>query len=229
MHVHDLTWMQLEEYLRGDDRVVLPLGCTEQHAYLSLGTDTINVERLAVEAAEPLGVPVLPALPYGLIPQFTAYPGTVTLREETYVALLRDLLDALHAQGFRRIFVLNGHIGNAVAAPVAEAWQEERPDAQALVHGWWESPATWRMLGEPPGGHASWVESFPWTRVAEPPAEPKPMLAFDETAPADPALVREQLGDGSSGGPYQLPDEHTMRLWAQAVADARAALDSGWR
>ena len=32
-------------------------------------------ERVSVEAAEPLGVPVLPSLPYGLTPYFAAYPA----------------------------------------------------------------------------------------------------------------------------------------------------------
>jgi creatinine amidohydrolase len=55
VRIHDLNWMQLEEYLGRDDRIVLPLGSTEQHAYLSLGTDNVLAERLAVDAAEPLG------------------------------------------------------------------------------------------------------------------------------------------------------------------------------
>jgi len=41
---------------------VLPVGSTEQHAYLSLETDNVLAERIAFDAAEPLGVPVLPAL-----------------------------------------------------------------------------------------------------------------------------------------------------------------------
>ncbi len=48
-----MNWMQVEEHLQRDDRVVLPLGSTEQHAYLSLATDSILAERVAVEAAEP--------------------------------------------------------------------------------------------------------------------------------------------------------------------------------
>src|ERR687883_2764 len=113
--------MQLEEYLARDDRILLPLGSTEQHAYLSLATDSILAERVAVEAAEPLGVPVLPALAYGLTPNFAAYPGSPTLRLPTLVAVLRDLLDSLHGQGFRRFLIVNGHGGNAAAmAPCAE-------------------------------------------------------------------------------------------------------------
>jgi creatinine amidohydrolase len=58
MKIADMNWMQVAEYLKDDDRAVIPLGSTEQHAYLSLGTDAILSERVAVEAAEPLGVPV---------------------------------------------------------------------------------------------------------------------------------------------------------------------------
>ena len=75
VRIRDLNWMQLETYLRNDDRIVLPVGSTEQHAYLSLETDNILAERASVEAAEPLGVPVLPVAPYG-VTGFTAYPGS---------------------------------------------------------------------------------------------------------------------------------------------------------
>jgi creatinine amidohydrolase/Fe(II)-dependent formamide hydrolase-like protein len=102
MRVHDMNWMQVEEYLRSDDRVVLPLGSTEQHGHLSLGVDVILSERVSAEAAEPLGVPVMPSLPYGLTPYFAAYPGSPSLRVGTYVAVVRDLLDSLYGQGFRR-------------------------------------------------------------------------------------------------------------------------------
>ena len=72
MRLDGCTWMQVEEYLRRDDRVVLPVGSTEQHAYLSLGTDTILAERVSVEAAEPLGVLVAPAMPFGIAPGFAS-------------------------------------------------------------------------------------------------------------------------------------------------------------
>lgn len=48
--MRDLNWFQLEEYLRRDNRIVLPVGSTEQHAYLSLETDNILAERVAAEA-----------------------------------------------------------------------------------------------------------------------------------------------------------------------------------
>ncbi|HMB75022.1 MAG TPA: creatininase family protein, partial [Kiloniellaceae bacterium] len=45
--------MQVEAYLETDDRVAVPLGSTEQHAYLSLSVDAILSERVAAEAADP--------------------------------------------------------------------------------------------------------------------------------------------------------------------------------
>src|SRR5207244_504942 len=82
VRVRDLNWMQLEAYLARDDRIVLPVGSTEQHAYLSLETDNILAEQASVQAAEPLGVPVLPVIPYG-VNGFTAYPGSPSLTDAT--------------------------------------------------------------------------------------------------------------------------------------------------
>src|SRR5205085_7563307 len=98
----DLNWMQLEAYLEHDDRIVLPIGSTEQHAYLSLETDNLLAEGAAVEAAEPLGVPVLPVLPFGLTPSLAAYPGSPTPRLQPFVAVVRDMLESLRRKSFSR-------------------------------------------------------------------------------------------------------------------------------
>src|SRR5215207_7828209 len=112
MRITEMNWMQVEAYLNGDDRCIIPIGSTEQHGYLSLGVDLILAERVAVEAAAPLGVPVFPVMPYGIAPYFASYPGTVTLKVETLLAVARDVIASVYRSGFRRVLIVNGHGGN---------------------------------------------------------------------------------------------------------------------
>ena len=233
MRIADLNWLQAEEYLTRDDRIVLPLGSTEQHAYLSLATDNLLAERVAVEAAEPLGVPVLPVLPYGVAPAFVAYPGTVSLPVRTLLTVVRDVLDALYAQGFRRVLVVNGHGGNTPARTVAQEWAAERAGAQAIHHDWWMAPRTLAAVRgiDPDASHASWMENFPWTRLpgVDMPAAKKPMVDLATLSRLNPGQVRELLGDGSFGGLYARSDEEMLVVWQAGVEETRELLERGWR
>lgn len=229
MRIEDLNWMKVEECLKSDDRCVLPLGCTEQHAYLSLATDSILASRVAVEAAAPLGIPVFPVLPYGLTPSFTAYPGAVTLTLETYGKILRELLTSIVHQGFKRILIVNGHGGNTPARASVIDWLGSYPEAKLRWHDWWNAPQTWAKVQEidPQASHASWMENFPWTRLSgvESPTQRKPMLSPADYRALDPREVRERVGDGNFGGYYQRHDEEMAALWAVAVAETRLEID----
>ena len=227
-----MNWRQVEAYLARDDRAVLPLGSTEQHAGLSLAVDSILSERVAAEAAEPLGVPVFPVLSYGLTPYFLAYPGTVSLRVETYARLARDILDSLARSGFRRVLIVNGHGGNQPAQAVAVEWMADNPGVRIRFHNWWNAPETWAKVQEidPVASHASWLESFPWTRLAgvEQPAERKPMIDLARMRLMGPDGLRACLGDGNFGGLYRRPDEDMEAIWAAAVAETRGLLEGPW-
>lgn len=232
MRLSEMSWMQVEEYLESDDRVVLPLGSTEQHAHLSVATDAILAERVAVEAAEPLGVPVCPVLPFGISPYFMGYPGTLTFRAEIYRRIVEDLLDSLAESGFRRILIVNGHGGNAPAREVARHWDEARGEVRVRFHDWWNGPR-YRAAVEavdPEAFHASWVENFPWTRVegSRPPDEAKPAVDVSRRDELSPQQLRELLGDGSFGGAYRRDDETMQRLWEVAVDEVRELLEDPW-
>jgi creatinine amidohydrolase len=225
----DLNWMQVEAYLEHDDRVVLPVGSTEQHAYLSLETDNLIAERVAAEAAEPVGVPVLPVLAYGITPGFAAFPGSPSLRLETFVAVLRDILESLYGQGFRRFLVANGHGGNTPARVAAFEWLAGHNEGNLIWHEIWDGrPDEVAAEIDQEYDHASWSENLPWTRLAgvEIPRERKP--PFERPSVGRASAWREALGDGSFGGLYQRPDEDVLRVWAAAVEELRARLASGW-
>ena len=200
MRVFDANWMQIEEYLSRDDRIVLPTGSTEQHGYLSLGTDAILAERVAAEAAGPLGVPVLPVLPFGMAPYFAAFPGSMSLRITTYIEVLRDLLDGLAGQGFRRIAIINGHGGNSPVTGFIREWIcQPRPErVQVLFHSWYNAPQTAAAASQfdPDQMHGGWVENFPWTRVA---GAEMPRLAAGHT-PGAFRPARRRAGPGRGAG-----------------------------
>ncbi len=230
MRIADMDWRMVEDWVRHDDRCVLPLGSTEQHAGLSLATDAILAERVSLAAAEPLNIPVFPVVPYGLTPYFSGFPGTVTLRLATYAALMRDILDSLKSAGFRRILMVNGHGGNQPAAALAQEWMMDNPDARVRFHDWWRAPLTLATVHriDPIASHASWMENYPWTRLpnAEVPADPKPMIDTDLMRTLPPFEVRLMLDDGNFGGRYQRDDAEMLEIWDIAVRETRDLLET---
>lgn len=232
MKVSETNWQQIEAYLKTDDRAILPLGSTEQHAQLSLSVDSILSEKVAVDAAEPLGIPVFPVVPYGITPYFLAYPGTISLRQETYIRLVRDILDGLRLQGFRRILIVNGHGGNQPAGSLAIEWMADNPGTAVKFHNWWNAPHTYAKVQEidPVASHASWMENFPWTRLAGAtlPTQQKPMIDLARMRVMGPEAVRAYLGDGNFGGYYERPDDEMLGIWDVAVNETRALLEGAW-
>jgi len=210
----------------------VPLGSTEQHAQLSLLVDCILSERVAADAAAPLGVPVFPPVNYGITPYFRAFPGTVSLRMETFLRVIRDILDSLREQGFRRVVFVNGHGGNSPAQTLAQEWMTDHPGVRIKFHNWWNAPKTWAKVKEidPIASHASWMENFTWTRLAgvEPPTQQKPMIDFDKLRGSSAADVRRHIGDGNFGGYYQRSDAEMAALWDVAVVETRALIAQDW-
>ncbi len=232
MRIAEMTWMQVEAYLQEDARCVIPLGSTEQHAYLSLSVDAILAERVAVEAAEPLGVPVFPAVPYGLTPYFMGFPGTVTLEPDTYERVLREIFRSVRRHGFVRVAVVNGHGGNAGVRASVEEWAVDQGGIELLWWDWWKGPKTMAAIRaiDPDASHASWMEGFPWTRVpgVDGPAGKKAPVDLADREGLSPEEFRVRIGDGSFGGYYRRPDGELMDVWRIAVEETRETLTEGW-
>lgn len=232
MKIADMNWMQVEERLRQDARVVIPVGSTEQHGYLRLTVDAILAERVACEAAEPLDVPVFPVLSYGITPYFRAFPGTISLRLETYQRILTDMLDSLATTGFKRIMFVNGHGGNTPGGSILQEWMNDHAGIIVKWHNWWNAPKTAAAVAniDAVASHASWMENFPWTRLPNMklPEDQKLMIDLARMRTMDAAGVRAYIGDGNYGGVYQKPDNEIMQMWRVGVEETREALQGPW-
>lgn len=230
MKTSDMNWQQLERYLKTDDRVIVPLGSTEQHAHLSLSVDSILAEKVAVDAAQSLGVPVFPVVPFGMTPTYYDFPGTISLRMSTYISLLNDILENLRHQGFRRVLLVNGHGGNSPAQNFISEWMLRYPEMSVQLHNWWAAPKTWaKVLAiDPVASHASWMENFPWTRLSNviQPIEQKPMINLAELRKMNPTKARAYLGDGSYGGYYQRSETDMAALWQVAVDETQQIINN---
>ena len=232
MRVSDMNWEHVEAWLKQNDLAILPLGSTEQHAGLSLSVDSILAEKIALDAAEPLGVPVFPVIPYGLAPYFLGYPGTISLQIKTYIQVVRDILDSLYRHGFRRILIVNGHGGNQPASNLAIEWMTDHSDCKVKFHNWWSAPKTMAKTQaiDPVASHASWMENFAWTRLdgVDFPEHQKPMIDLEKVRLMSPERVRKYLGDGNFGGYYKRPDEEMQAIWDVATIETRGILEGEW-
>ena len=232
MKISEMNWQEAEAAAARDPHCIFPIGSTEQHAQLSLCTDAILAEKVSLEAAEPLGIPVFPVMPYGLAPYFAAYPGTVTLKVETLMAVARDVLASIRRSGFRQILIVNGHGGNNPVGALAQELMADWGDVSIKFHNWWNAPRTWAVGQsiDKTGLHANWMENFPWTRLPHAPAPEgeKPMVDLGQMKSAPPAVVRDLLGDGSFGSKWQRPDADMQAIWDAGVAEVREALEGPW-
>lgn len=220
-----MNWMDIEAYLKRDDRLVVIIGACEQHGYSAVTADVLEPLEIARAATAFDPVLVAPPFPYGISPYFTSYPGTISLRVETFAAVAREVLESLIRQGFRRVLVSNGHGGNTGAlAPLLVELANAHPEARLELFHWWTHPDVVKA-GETLGlkqSHANWSESFPFTRVGPAPSGEKATPVISRTASA--AEVRAKLGDGSYGGAYQASDDAMAAFFDAAVAAMVAAL-----
>ena len=226
MRLEDLNWMDVEEYLKHDDRVILVTGSCEQHAYLSLLSDVRQPLAIATAAAERENVLVAPPLNFGVSSYFSAYPGTISLSVETHNRVVCEIVAELHRQGFHRILVLNGHGGNGGMDFALRELVNKLPRLVILIHHWWRGPAAVQFYAEHKlaPAHANWSENFPFNRVADMPVGDKPAAGVTPAMSA--GQVRARLGDGNFGGPYQVSDDIMQGLFEAAVGEVVQALQS---
>lgn len=227
MRLADLNWMDVESYLKSDDRIMLVLGACEQHGYLSLLTDVKIPLALADAVSQQTGVLVAPPLNFGASPYFLAYPGTLSLRVSTLLDVVEDLIRSLYRQGFRRMLLLNGHGGNDPARARLYELADELANLRLSWYAWWRSPSVTAAAQQHglESSHGGWIEAFDFTRVTDLPVGEKEPPAMPGLVGAEQA--RQVYGDGMFGGPYAVVREIMNEIFAVALADVVRLLEFG--
>jgi creatinine amidohydrolase len=133
VELDQLTWPEVERELRaGRDTIVVAFGATEQHAlHMPLATDALLGDHFAHRLAERLEAFVAPTVRVGCSGHHLAFPGTLSLSEETFHAVVADLVSSLAGAGFRRIVLVPTHGGNF--GPLAQAVERLPADRRDRV------------------------------------------------------------------------------------------------
>ena len=165
----EYTWPELRDLLATDPLVVVPVGAFEQHGHhLPLMVDMHLAGTVATQAAGRAGatgtrVVVTPTIWTGYSPHHRDFPGTITLDDATFGALVVQVVQSLAGHGFRRIVLLNGHGGNANLLRNAVQHLYYEHAIKAVAASYWDFAlreiATWRQ--SEPGGimHACEMET----------------------------------------------------------------------
>jgi len=134
----ELTWPEAHDASSKLNAVIIPVGATEQHGpHLPLAVDTQICEAVALGVSALTGVPVVPPLCYGVSASHGDFGGTISLRPETMICVVQDVIDSLYDRGVRQFVLLNGHIwNNGVLDVSAEKLRVRHRDARVRALGY---------------------------------------------------------------------------------------------
>jgi creatinine amidohydrolase len=116
--------------------VVVAFGATEQHAHhMPLATDALLGDHLAHGLADRLDAFVAPTVRVGCSSHHLAFPGTLSIADDTFGAMVADLVSSLAQAGFSRIVLVPTHGGNfaPLAAAVEKLTDSDRQRVVALT------------------------------------------------------------------------------------------------
>jgi len=161
----EMTSEEAAEAVKAADFVVLPTASMEQHSiHLPVSTDSIRAEELTKYLAshsEGLKMVVLPTLVYGQSLHHINRGGTITLREETYVQVLKDIAWSVKQHGGKRILIVNFHGGNVAPIELARLQIERDIGFKVYFVGWssFASDLVREWFPGVPYGHACFYET----------------------------------------------------------------------
>lgn len=113
----ELSYADVQEYLRTRDAVLVPVGSCEKHgAHIPLGTDAFITIGVVEQAARKAGVLHTPLVPVGYSPHHMGEAGqgtgTLTFTAETFNRICYELGRSLIFHGFSRLVYATHHGSN---------------------------------------------------------------------------------------------------------------------
>ena len=161
--VAGLTWDRVGERLAAGAAAILPIGAgAKQHGlHMTMATDQVFAEHFASALAERIDALIWPTLTYGAYPAFVAYPGSISISDHVFQAVVTEIADTLLGFGARRVLILD--TGLSTLKPV-EAAMRAASDPSRLRHlKVFAGPRfveTVRQIHEQPyGSHADEIET----------------------------------------------------------------------
>ena len=169
MLLHLSTWPEVESYLQKSPGIIIPIGSTEQHGPTGLiGTDAICAEAISRGVGEVTKAMVAPTINIGMALHHTAFPGTISLRPNTLMLVIRDHITCLAKFGFTKFFFINGHGGNiaTMKAAFSEVYAhledlkfDNAQQVQCQIASWFMCSSVYKLAkelyGNQEGSHAT--------------------------------------------------------------------------
>jgi creatinine amidohydrolase/Fe(II)-dependent formamide hydrolase-like protein len=135
----DATHTTHDWQMHSGEICVLPVGSCEQHSHhLPLDTDITGADFFARIIAEDLNAALLPPLPFGTCMEHSGFRGSISLRPETLMQVIRDIADEVERQSFHVLLIMNGHGGNFALGPVVRDINRIDRTLKVLLVDWWE-------------------------------------------------------------------------------------------
>jgi len=154
--LEEMTWFDVQNLLKRIKVIIVPTGSIEQHGpHLPLNTDVVAPYEVSLIVAKKIGTVVAPPLRPGVSAHHLPFPGTITLKAQTFIELMKDYSRSLAFHGFDPIVFINGHGGNSSAMSIAtsEARNELSP-TKIIGFNWWD------FLPKELGGALSFQDGF---------------------------------------------------------------------
>ena len=122
MEFENFTWKEAEEYIKKKRAIILPIGSVEEHGYhLPLSTDSSIALAIAKELSRRTGIAYLPLICYSVCVSTARYKGTITVKFESFLNYLKDILESIEQNGFEKVYIISGHLGSSHVAAIREA------------------------------------------------------------------------------------------------------------